>query len=122
MSRQRLVYGQPALYTATREALAWAGLPRVDPARVGVSTTRHRALCARLAVEFERAESVEAWGEQRLRAAELEAGEAVASARLGDLPDGRPRLRRPDLVLFPACRLPVAVEVELSVKGSRLAA
>jgi hypothetical protein len=35
------------------------------------------------------------------------------------LPDGRPRLRRPDLVLFPEAALPVAVEVELSVKGSR---
>jgi hypothetical protein len=28
-------------------------------------------------------------------------------------------LRRPDLVLFPAGGLPVAVEVELSVKGAR---
>jgi hypothetical protein len=121
VSRQRLVYGQPALYTATREGLAWAGLSQVDPARVGVSTTRHWAVCARLAVELEleRAERCEVWGEPRLRAAELEAGEAVASARLGDLPDGRPRLRRPDLVLFPADALPVAVEVELSVKASR---
>jgi hypothetical protein len=58
-------------------------------------------------------------GEPRLRAAELESGQAVASARLGDLPDGRPRLRRPDLVLFPDAALPVAVEVELSVKASR---
>jgi hypothetical protein len=59
------------------------------------------------------------WGEPRLRAAELEAGHAVASAQLGHLPDGRPRLRRPDLVLFPDAALPVVVEVELSVKGSR---
>jgi hypothetical protein len=58
-------------------------------------------------------------GGARLRAAELDAGEAVASARLGELPDGRPRLRRPDLVLFPDAVLPVAVEVELSVKASR---
>ena len=36
------------------------------------------------------------------------------------VPDGRPRLRRPDLVLFPPDgALPVAVEVELSVKGAR---
>src|SRR3954465_12915171 len=119
VSRQRLICGQPTLYTATREGLAWAGLPQVDPARVGVSTTRHWASCARLAVEVERAEQCEVWGEPRLRAAELEAGEAVASARLGDLPDGRPRLRRPDLVLFPPDAMPVAVEVELSVKGAR---
>jgi hypothetical protein len=57
----------------------------------------------------------------RLRAAERDAGRAVASAQLGVLPDGSPRLRRPDLVLFPrdGSGLPVAVEVELSVKGAR---
>ena len=120
VTRSRLVYGQPALYTVTRDGLAWAGLSQLDPARVGVATTRHWALCARLAVEVERAERCEVWGEPRLRAAELEAGAAVASARLGDLPDGRPRLRRPDLVLFPPdTALPVAVEVELSVKAAR---
>jgi hypothetical protein len=58
----RLVYGQPALYTATREGLAWAGPSQVDPARVGVSTTRHWAVCARLAVELERNERVGVWG------------------------------------------------------------
>jgi transposase len=115
----RPVYGQPALYTATREGIVWAGLPQLDPAHVGVATTRHWALCAGLAVKLERSERVEVWGEPRLRAAELGAGHAVASSRLGDLPDGRPRLRRPDLVLFPDAALPVAVEVELSVKGSR---
>jgi len=71
-------------------------------------------------VLLDRTERVEVWGEPRLRAGELEAGEAIASARLGTLPDGRPRLRRPDLVLFPPePSLPVAVEVELSVKASR---
>jgi hypothetical protein len=119
LSRQRLVYGQPALYTATRDGLAWAGIPQLEPARVGVATTRHWATCSRLAVQLERAERVEVWGEPRLRAAELEADRAVASAQLGHLPDGRPRLRRPDLVLFPDAALPVAVEVELSVKGTR---
>jgi hypothetical protein len=95
------------------------GIPQLEPARVGVATTRHWAMCARLAVQLERAERVEVWGEPRLRAAELQAGRAVASAELGTLPDGRPRLWRPDLVLFPDAALPVAVEVELSVKGAR---
>src|SRR4051794_29802418 len=118
LSRQRLVYGQPALYTATRAGLAWAGIPQLEPARVGVATTRHWATCARLAVQLERLEGVEVWGEPRLRAGELEAERAIASAQLGQLPEGRPRLRRPDLVLFPDAALPLAVEVELSVKGS----
>ena len=42
-------------------------------------------------------------------------------ARPGRLPDGRPRLRRADLFLMPRDdhRRPVAVEVELAVKGAR---
>ena len=119
LARARLVYGQPALYTATRDGLRWAGIPQLEPARVGVATTRHWATCARLAVRLERMEGVEVWGEPRLRAAELEAERPIASGQLGQLRDGRPRLRRPDLVLFPDAALPVAVEVELSVKGSR---
>jgi hypothetical protein len=66
LTRARLVYGQPALYVSTREGLAWAGMPHVEPARVGVATTRHWALCARIAVIFERANrGVEVWGESR---------------------------------------------------------
>jgi hypothetical protein len=35
VSRSRLVHGQPTLYVATREGIAWTGMPEVDPARVG---------------------------------------------------------------------------------------
>ena len=118
LSRARLVYGQPALYVPTREGLAWAGIPHVEPARVGVATTRHWATCGRLAERLEREHGgVEVWGEPRLRAAELEAERPVASAQHGVRADGRPRLRRPDLVLFPPDTAPVAVEVELSGQG-----
>jgi hypothetical protein len=77
-------------------------------------------VCARLAVILGREHGgAELWGEPRLRAAELHAGRPIASAELGRLPDGRPRLRRPDLVMFPPDTAPVAVEVELSVKAAR---
>ena len=117
----RFSVAQPALYVATREGLAWAGLEDDEPAHVGIATARHWALCAQLAVVLERAERCTVWGEPRLRAAERDAEHAIASAQLGSLPDGRARLRRPDLVLFPrdGSALPVAVEVELSVKGAR---
>src|SRR4051794_7371602 len=118
LARARLVYGQPALYVATVDGVAFAGLGELDPARVNEASVRHWALCARLAVVLERRERCEVWGEPRLRAAERQAGEPVASAERGTLPDGRPRLRRPDLVLFPDAALPVAVEVELSVKAA----
>jgi hypothetical protein len=123
LATERLLYGQPALYVATREGLAWARLERLDPCRVGVGSARHFALCARLAVALERTEpGYRVWSEREVRAAELEAGESVASAELGRLPDGRPRLRRADLVLTPYGqngRRPVAVEVELAVKWAR---
>jgi hypothetical protein len=119
LARARLVYGQPALYIATADGVAFAGLGELEPAprQRGVGPALG-AVCARLAVVLERRERCEVWGEPRLRAAERQAGEPVASAQRGTLPDGRPRLRRPDLVLFPDAALPVAVEVELSVKAA----
>jgi hypothetical protein len=117
----RLLHGEPALYVATRAGLTWAQLSRYEPCRVGVVTARHYALCARLSVELDRTEPyVEVWSERDVRVTELDAGRAVASAELGRLPDGRPRLRRADLVLVPydQGRRPVAVEVELAVKGA----
>jgi|tagenome__1003787_1003787.scaffolds.fasta_scaffold20821008_2 hypothetical protein len=119
----RLLYGQPALYVATRDGLQWARLARLEPCRVGVASARHFALCARLAVVLERTESsYEVWSEREVRAAELETGGPVASAELGRSPDGRPRLRRADLVLMARHddgRLPVAIEVELTAKWAR---
>src|SRR3954462_10870420 len=123
LSRARLAYGQPALYVSTADGVAFAGLGELDPARVNEASVRHWALCARLAVVLEQGERCEVGGEPRLRAAERQAARPVASAQRGTLPDGRPRLRRPDLVLFRDAALPVAVEVELSVKAAgRLAA
>ena len=119
----RLLYGQTALYVATRDGLQWARLARLEPCRVGVASARHFALCARLAVVLERTEpAYRVWSEREVRVAELDAGGAVASAELGRLPDGRPRLRRADLILIPYernGRRPVAIEVELAVKWSR---
>ena len=122
VERVRLLHAQPALYVATREGLAFAGLPHVQPAAVGPASVRHWTLCARLAVVLEADErGYRVWGEPQLRAAEHAAGHPIASATLGTLPDGRPRLRRPDLVLIPRSGdgLPVAIEVELTVKGAR---
>jgi hypothetical protein len=118
----RLVHGVPTLYVATREGLAWADLHELDVCRVSVALTRHWSLCSRLAVVLERTEpTFHVWGERELRAAELARRDPIASAALGQSPDGRPRLRRPDLVLMPRGpgRRPVAVEVELAVKGTR---
>ena len=119
---RHLLLGQPTLYVATRDGLLWAQLARLEPCRVGVANATHWMMCARVAVVLERTEpGYRVWSEREVRAAELDAGGAVASAELGRVPDGRPRLRRADLVLMPRDdhRRPVAVEVELAVKGAR---
>ena len=46
--------GSRDLTIRTRKGLAWAGLSQVEPARIGVSTVRHWATCARLAVVLDR--------------------------------------------------------------------
>jgi hypothetical protein len=123
LATERLLYGEPALYIATRDGLQWAQLARLEPCRVGVASARHLALCAQLAVVLERTEpGYRVWSEREVRVAELDAGGPVASAELGRLPDGRPRLRRADLILMPYeqnGRRPIAVEVELAVKWAR---
>jgi len=45
VERVRLLHAQPALYVATREGLAFAGLPHVQPAAVGPVSVRHWTLC-----------------------------------------------------------------------------
>jgi hypothetical protein len=119
---RHLLCGQPTLYVATRDGLSWAQLARLEPCRVSIASATHWAQCARVAVALARSERYhEVWSERELRAAELDAGHAVASAELGRLPDGRPRLRRADLILMPSDRRrgPIAVEVELAVKAAR---
>ena len=59
-------------------------------------------------------------GERELRRDERERGAPLASASLGTAPVGGSLLHRPDLVLWPEAsedELPVAVEVELTIKA-----
>lgn len=111
------MYGQRALYVATPEGLAWAGLPQVDPARVSVADDQALAAVHAGWPCSSSARSASRCGASHAYAPRSDANQAIASAQLGTLRDGRPRLRRPDLVLFPDAALPIALEVELSVKG-----
>ncbi|HEY3864868.1 MAG TPA: hypothetical protein VGL54_02135 [Solirubrobacteraceae bacterium] len=131
ISRERPLAEQPALYTATRAGLRVAALRGLDPCRVSASNAHHLIVCAQVAAALERCYPDHAvLGERELRRDERERGVALASAHLGIAPDGGPLLHRPDLVLWPrdtedteddgdAAGLPVAVEVELTVKAPR---
>jgi hypothetical protein len=83
----------------------------------------HLIMCARAAAALERGyPDHRVLGERELRRDEHQRGAPLASARVGKKPDGGPLLHRPDLVLWPTAAepgLPVAVEVELTIKAPR---
>jgi hypothetical protein len=123
LSRRRPLAGHPALYTITRAGLQGAGLHGFTPCRVSSSNALHMIVCARVAVAMEFGyPDHRVMGERELRLAEAERGCPLASARLASGRPAGPLLHRPDLVLWPRNSdrgLPVAVEVELTVKAPR---
>jgi len=120
---QRVLDGAPTLYTVTRTGLRASGLRGLEPCRVSVAGAPHAIECARVAAALELAyPDHHVMGERELRREEHEAGMTLASAKLGDGPRGAALLHRPDIVLWasgPAAELPVAVEVELTIKAPR---
>jgi hypothetical protein len=123
LSRRRPLAEEPALYTATRAGLRACGLPGLDPCRVTASNAMHAIVCADVAAALEHCyPGHQVLGEREVRRAERDYGRPLVSARLGSGPSDGPLLHRPDLVLWPCGRedgLPVAVEVELTVKAPR---
>jgi len=112
MEEWRLLRGRPALYTVTRAGLRAAEVAGLAPARVSASTAAHAVECCAAAVALEAAygEGHTVIGEPAIRTAGI--GLALAPGQ---------RTHRPDLLLVPreARQLPIAVEVELTVKSPR---
>jgi hypothetical protein len=119
----RPLTGRPALYTVTRHGLRVSEMAGIDPSRVSPANAAHAIECAAVAAELEFAyPDHRLMGERELRREEREAGKRLASASLGRGPDGLANSHHPDLVLWPRGTgglLPVAVEVELTVKAPR---
>jgi hypothetical protein len=127
IASSRPLAARPTLYTVTAAGLRAAGVSGLEPACVSVARATHLLACARVAVALERCyPGHRVLGEHELRHHEREHGHRCARAELGAGADGQPRLHRCDLVLWPeahARELPIAVEVELTVKAPvRLAA
>jgi hypothetical protein len=122
---RRLLAGRPALYAATRAGLRASGLRGFEPCRISVANAPHAIECARAAAALEHAYPDHAvMGERELRRDERESGRPLASASLGAGRGGLALLHRPDIVLWPQSpatgeRLPIAVEVELTIKAPR---
>lgn len=123
LSRVCPLAGQPALFTLTRAGLRVGGARGIQMCGVSPSNANHLAACAVAAAALERCYPCHRLiGERELRRDEREHGCPLASAQLGSLGGREARLHRPDLVLWPRdakAGLPVAVEVELTVKAPR---
>jgi len=122
LRRSRPLTGQPALYTLTRAGLRASGERGLDPCQISSANALHAIECARVAAALERSyPDHRVIGERELRRDERQCGAALASASLRAGPRGIPVLHRPDLVLCPngaGEALPVAVEVELTIKAA----
>jgi hypothetical protein len=118
LERLHLLRREPTLIRATRAGLRYAGLG-LAPVTVSPGAVDHWLRCATtahlLGEEFGRDRIIT---ERELALAERHAGSPIASAKIGELPDGRPRLHRPDLAVLGE-RGPISVEVELTAKSPR---
>jgi hypothetical protein len=128
LKRCRPLTGRPALYTVTRAGLRNADVRGLDPCNVSASNALHLIECARVAAALERCyPDHRVQGERELRGEERERHRKLASAEIGvGMRGARGSRHHPDLVLWPLdadAALPVAVEVELTIKApERLAA
>lgn len=118
LERLPLVRSEPSLLRATREGLRYAGLS-LPVAVVSPGSVEHWLRCASVALDLEAEYGPERiLSERELRLAERIESQAVASAKVGELPSGAPRLHRPDLAVLTGER-PIAFEVELTPKAPR---
>jgi hypothetical protein len=120
---QRPLTDRPTLYTATAEGVRASGIRGLDPCRVSASGAQHMIACAHVAAALERGyPKHHVSGERELRRRERISGAPIASAVLSQTSDRGRQLHCPDLVLWPpagARGLPLAIEVELTIKAPR---
>ena len=128
LSRHRPLAAHPSLYTITRAGLAHCRLRGVEPCRVSAANAIHLITCAWAAARLARSyPDQRVAGERELRRDERARRYPLASALLPGAHHAQARPHRPDLVLWPdasagwsagrSARLPVAIEVELTLKA-----
>jgi len=116
LQRLPLLREEPSLLRATRAGLRYAGLG-LPVAVISPGAVDHRLRCATAALVLSAELGVDRIvTERELRFAERTEGRPIASAEVGTLPGGAPRLHRPDLVVLEGERA-TAIEVELSAKA-----
>lgn len=118
LERVDLLRGQPALIRATRRGLRLTGLP-LGVAQAPPELVGHWIACGWVALSLELEFGEQALrSEREIRRAERWEGRAIASAKLGENPDGSDRLHLPDLAVV-AEHSTLAIEVELTAKAPK---
>lgn len=115
LDRVYLLHGEPALLRATARGLRYAGLA-LPVARLSPELAGHWLACGWAAVRLPADSGAELIGEREIRASERVEGRPLASATVGENPDGSPRLHRPDMALVGGGES-IAVEIELTPKA-----
>ncbi len=116
LERLELLRFEPSLLRATAAGLRYAGLGFGAPV-VSPGSVEHWLRCASVALWLgEEFGPNRILTERELRLAERIEGRPIASAKVGELPNGAPRLHRPDLAVLGSER-PIAIEVELTPKA-----
>ena len=122
LASARPLSGRPVLFTTTRAGLRACQTHDIDVCTVSSSNANHLIVCAATAAMLERRYPHHRLiGERELRRDERERGHPLASAKLATSHGRQGRLHCPDLVLYPHDPdggLPLAVEVELTIKSS----
>jgi len=119
LERIDLLREEPSLLRATRQGLRYVGLGGLGVAEVSPGGVEHSLRCAGTAQRLgERFGHELVRTERELRFAEQLHDAPLVSAVMGRLPNGKPRLHRPDLVLLPE-QGTIAIEVELTPKAPR---
>jgi hypothetical protein len=108
--------GQPALIRATKRGIHFVGVP-LPIAKVRPELVGHWIACGDAALALEAEFGTEALvSEREIRVLERDAGRRVASAVVGERPEGSEILHRPDLAVRSDGHW-LAVEVELTPKA-----
>lgn len=116
LERLAVLRSEPSLLRATRDGLRYAGLG-LSVALISPGAVRHSLTAASVAQRIERNRGADTLlTERELVLAEQIEGKAIASAEVGKMRGGRPRLHRPDLVVFKDGET-IAVEIELTPKA-----
>jgi hypothetical protein len=114
LDRRALLYRRPALYVATRDGLRFTGFQSLGVCRISASGFDHAWQATAAAVAF--GVSLPGWrllSDREIRAIEREQAALFASAKLGELSDGRTATHRPDLALIAPDGRVLAIEIEL---------